>query len=238
MNGEIPLYIRIRKELLKKIKKITPGFNKLETEKLLAEHFGTTRATIREAMNSLIRDGFITRWQGKGNFGHPSAANLQMRFDITSDFRRLLQDCSGKPAVRQENIRISVPSPEMLKRMPESAEEGVVVFDWIYTSGGDPVIHCRVEVLRHLLPELPVPEKGAPKLADYLKRHCGVDITNTTTWLRAGRSAEAAAVFGLPYDVPMLVWDEIFYDLYDRKVCFNTIHFHPEKIDLSMLQNI
>ncbi len=238
MDTDAPLYVRIRNELLKKIKKMSPGNNRLETEKVLAETFGTTRATVREAMNSLISDGLITRWQGKGNFGHPSAANLAMRFDITSDFRHLLRDLKSRVTVRQKNIRISEPSPEMLRRMPEAGDERVVVFDWMYESGKSPVIHCRVEVLRRLMGELPEPAKGAPKLADYLKQYCGVDITGTTTWLRAGLSREAADLFGIGADVPMLVWDEIFYDLYDRKICFNTIHFHPEKIDLSMLQNI
>lgn len=238
MNGEAPLYIRIRNELLKKIKKMEPGENRLETETVLAEQFDTTRATVREAMNSLIRDGLITRWQGKGNFGHPSAANLAMRFDITSDFRLLLRDLRGRVVVRQENIRVAQASKEMLKRMPEAEGEEVVVFDWIYLSDKEPVIHCKVEVLRHLMKELPAPERGNPKLADYLKAYCGVDITGTTTWLRAALSGDIAFLFGSDPDTPMLVWDEIFYDLYDRKVCFNTIHFHPEKIDLSMLQNI
>lgn len=240
-SRNLPLYLQIKGELLEEIRRMEPGKNRLEPEEMLAERFGTSRATIREAMNALIREGSITRWQGRGNFGHPGVSSLNMRIDIDSDFRRIISGNGGVVEVRQSEMVRKEPSSQMLLRMPEAEGEQVVAFDWIYRDGKDPLINCRVEVLRHLMKELPPGqrlEEPAPRLSDFLKRYCDVDIVYTTTWLRSGSDKELAGRFGVDPSSSMLIWDEIFYDLYDRKICFNTIHFHPRRIDLSMLIHI
>lgn len=237
-TGELPLYQKIKEELRAIISSMDPEKNRLETETELARKFKTTRVTIREGMNALINEGLITRWQGKGNFGHPSAANLPMRFDITSDFRKLVGELGKKTTLRHENIERALPSKRMVTRIPEASVSEVIGFDWIYCSGGKPVINCRVEVLDRFFKGEPKKAKGTPKLAEYLETYCDLKITNTTTWLKADTAPPIAELFGLPPETPLLSWEEIFYDLFDRKICFNTIHFHPEKIDPAMLQNI
>jgi GntR family transcriptional regulator len=232
---ELPLYLKIKQALLEEIKGMDPGKNRLEPEKILAERFGTSRATVREAMSALIREGSITRWQGRGNFGHPGVSSLDMRIDIDSDFRRLITDKGGRANVTQSEMERKTPSAQMLRRMPEAEGEQVIAFDWIYRDGKNPLINCRVEVLRYLMKELPEGGEPEARLSDFLKRYCDVDIVYTTTWLRSGVDEQIARRLGVAPSSPMLIWDEIFYDLDDRKICFNTIHFHPEKIDLSML---
>jgi DNA-binding GntR family transcriptional regulator len=234
----VPLYLRIRGQILETIRGMKPPANRLEPEEQLAARLGTSRATVRQAMDSLIREGYISRRQGKGNFGHPAVAGLAMRIDISSDFRRLISDSGGKVSVEQNNICITSPSERMKRRMPESSEDQVVSFDWIYRDGGKPVIICQVEVLRHLMRTMPEPGPPEPCLSDFLNTSCEAEITYTTTWLRSEVNPEMAGRLGVREEMPMVVWDEIFYDLHDRKICFNSIYFHPVRIDLSMLLTI
>ena len=259
-----PLHMKVREHLIEQIRRLQPGANRLETEEALAERLGTSRATIREAMASLIREGYVTRKQGKGSFGHPGIAGLQMRIDMNSDFRRLIRDSGGRVHVDRSPAVITTPSLQMLKRMPEARQDQVVAFDWNYRDGEEQVINCRVELLRHLMKEVPDhdaeartsretvpnqreqgrgempdheeagPEESAPHLAEFIERYCDVEITYTATWLRSETCPEIAERFGVDPGRPMVVWDEIFFDLYDRRICFNTIHFHPDRMDLSM----
>jgi DNA-binding GntR family transcriptional regulator len=246
-----PLHRRVREHLIERIRGMRPGANRLETEEALAERLGTSRATVREAMASLIREGYVTRKQGKGSFGHPGIAGLQMRIDMNSDFRRLIRSSGGRVYVNRSPAVITTPSAQMLRRMPEARQDQVVAFDWNYRDGEEQVINCRVELLRHLMKEVPDheaetgrgetpegeeagPEESAPHLAEFIERYCEVEITYTATWLRSEISPEIAERFGVDPGRPMVVWDEIFFDLYDRRICFNTIHFHPDRMDLSM----
>jgi GntR family transcriptional regulator len=232
---EMPLYQKVRSALMEEIRSMRPGNNRLEPEEQLARRYGTSRATVREALADLIKDGYITPWQGRGNFGHPHALNLNMRFDITYDFVHMLQDSYLEIDVEQSGISLAVPNEDLLVHMPQFRHTQVFAFDWVYTADGEPVIVCRVQVIKAAMRLMLSKRKDEMRLTDYLRRFYDGDITYATAWFKAGLNSEVAGIFEAPAGTPMQMWEEIFYDLYDRQICFNQVYFHPYKTDLSML---
>jgi DNA-binding GntR family transcriptional regulator len=234
---ERPLHRKAREYLLKRIAAMRPGENRLEPEEQLARTLGVSRATVREALADLVREGLITPWQGRGNFGHPHVLGLEMRFDVSTDFVHLLSGRRGgqEADVRQSSIELAHPSERMQRRLPNVRGLEVFAFDWDYTCGGEVCITCRVQVLREALELIPSARRGEMRLTDYLSRFCAGDIIYTTTWMGAAVDARSASLFGLEENTPLLFWEEVFYDLYDRRICFNEIFFHPRRCDLSML---
>ena len=230
-----PLYQRVRSALMEGISTMRPGNNRLEPEEQLAQRYGTSRATVREALADLIQDGYITPWQGRGNFGHPHALNLNMRFDITYDFVHILQDSYLDIDVDQSAINLSLPSDDLLEHMPQFKHTEVFVFDWVYVADGEPVIICRVQVIKAAMRLMLSKRKDEMRLTDYLRRFYDGDITYATAWFKAGINSQVARTFGAAEGTPMQMWEEIFYDLYDRQICFNQVYFHPDKTKLSML---
>jgi GntR family transcriptional regulator len=230
--------MQIRDHLLEEIKKMKPGNNRLAPEEDIAKKMGVSRATVRQAMEALIREGYISRRQGKGNFGHPGVTGLAMRFDRNSDFRNLVRESGGDFSLKQANMQLAHPSARMLKRMPHAEKEQTLTFDWIYQDNQRAAIHCKIEVLRYLVREIPKKELSEERLSDFLSRYCMVEISHTATWLSSSIDPDIARIFRIERGRSMVVWEEIFYDLYDREICFNTIHFHPDRIDLSMLIHI
>ena len=64
-----PVYMRIRRRVEERIERgIYPTGSMIPSEKDLAEEFGTTRLTIRSAVDELVRRGQIRRVCGKGAF--------------------------------------------------------------------------------------------------------------------------------------------------------------------------
>ena len=62
-----PVYMRIRRRIEERIERgIYPTGSMIPSEKDLAEEFGTTRLTIRSAVDELVRRGQIRRVRGKG----------------------------------------------------------------------------------------------------------------------------------------------------------------------------
>jgi len=65
----LPLYMQVRKSLLKNIVDGEYILGRpLPTESVLAEAFGTSISTIRQALSTLVSDGVLVRKQGKGTF--------------------------------------------------------------------------------------------------------------------------------------------------------------------------
>lgn len=64
-----PVYMRIRRRIEERIERgIYPTGSMIPSENELAEEFGTTRLTIRSAVDELVRRGQIRRVRGKGAF--------------------------------------------------------------------------------------------------------------------------------------------------------------------------
>lgn len=91
------IFLNIYKDLAEQIQngKLTPG-TKLPSESELAGQFGTTRETVRKALNLLVQNGYIQKLRGKGSF---VLDVHRMDFPITGliSFKEMAQKI-GKPS--------------------------------------------------------------------------------------------------------------------------------------------
>jgi len=79
---------------------LTPG-SRLPTERDLADMYGVSRITVRQALQALASDGFITRRQGSGTFVSERVSTVQHDLGLTGSWRdRAAQD--GKHASSRE----------------------------------------------------------------------------------------------------------------------------------------
>lgn len=231
-----PKYKKALRHIKMAIKELSPGNNALETEEKLATRLGMSRATIRQATDEMIQQGFITRIQGKGMFGHPQVDSLKMRVDMDSNFRDHLTRSGYRVSVTQSQAEIKPASKEMLRKRPEFSETMVYSFQWSYYADETPAIICRIEIPMDLVIK-PMSELPSLTLKDTLKDICNLDFSYTIAWLRAVLDKKACDDFNLAIEAPLLVWDEYFYDLFDNLICYNEIFFHPEIMDMSMINN-
>lgn len=99
-NVHLPLYLRIRRIIRDKINdgEFTPGAA-IPSELELAQKYGTTKLTVRNAIDGLIDEGMLFRAQGKGTFvTHGLSANSSSRGP--RGFRASQGDLKHHPSVR------------------------------------------------------------------------------------------------------------------------------------------
>ncbi|ADK80190.1 GntR family transcriptional regulator [Sediminispirochaeta smaragdinae] len=232
---KFPKYKVIKHYLLQRIKEMVPGDNRLETEEVLSEKMGVSKATVRQAMDELISEDLITRQQGKGVFGHPRVGELKMHLGLWANFRDYLSRAGYRVSVTQSPFRVDIASKHMVARAPSLEGAHVYAFDWIYYANDKPVIVCRIEVPMDLVINPLQSEVPPLTLKESLKTLSGKNFSYAISWIRSSLDREAARLFALDEMTAFLVWDENFFDLYDNHLCYNEILFHPDYLDFSII---
>ena len=221
-------YQVLRREILA----MKPGSNRLPSEEELSRTLGVSRATVREAMQELVRQGYVTRRHGKGNFGHPSVAGLGQRMDLTVDFLELFRTEDQQVGAIPLESGPAQASPAMQARYPQPCG-AVFAQTWLYLLGDKPIILCRVETPIELLPsDPPLPDRCC--LTPWLARVAGRDVAYYASHMDCRTDDSADRALGLREGTALLNRQEILYDIQDQPVSFCDVYFHPEYTDLSM----
>lgn len=98
-SHEQPIYLRIRRKIEERIDRSEyPAGSVLPSENELADEFGTTRLTVRNAMDALVERGCIRRVQGKGAF--VSSHNISHTSVPQGGFRKVAEALGMEPSVR------------------------------------------------------------------------------------------------------------------------------------------
>lgn len=79
----IPQYQMIADELREKIR-VMPLGAQIDPEKALAEQYGVSRGTMRQAIDLLVREDLVVRVRGRGSFRtHPKEQSLQLTIETS-----------------------------------------------------------------------------------------------------------------------------------------------------------
>lgn len=129
-----PKYYRLKTELLGLIAGLHPGVL-IPTERALAEQYGTSRTTVRQAISELVAEGKLGRIQGHGTFvAPPKVTHVRQLTSFSDDARAqglradftllslnvMTSDAEvsvhlgldqGKPVTRLERIRLIEEEP-------------------------------------------------------------------------------------------------------------------------------
>ncbi|WP_320128488.1 GntR family transcriptional regulator [uncultured Sphaerochaeta sp.] len=235
MNKKVPLYIQAKQYLENEIASMPPHGNQLESEPVLTKKLKMSRGTIRKALTELYREGLISKWRGKGSFGHPAVARLPMRFDVDSNFRLLLEHSGYRVHLTRSAWRETFGTEEMELRIPGARERSYVTFDQDFFADDSLAIHTTVCIDMGFIKVYPEPGEYHDNINKFFLTHCKMKSEHVISWQRAETNPLIASSFGLPPETPLLCWQEVYYNVYDECMGYIKINFNPGIMDLSML---
>lgn len=133
-TSSVPLYVQLEERLLARLtsKEWPPG-TKIPSEEELANYYGVSRVTMRQAMARLVDRGFIVRGRGRGSFVRDSHFTSSARgiSSFTSEISALGY-APGNKVLSIKELPAEIQVADALK-----IEEGVLVWEISRLRTGD-----------------------------------------------------------------------------------------------------
>jgi GntR family transcriptional regulator len=223
----LPKYLEITACLRQELRQ-APAGSRLPPERELAERFGVSRMTLRQALDELEHEGRLERIRGNGTFvRRPTVTMGPSLTSFTEDMRaRGLQ-----PSARVlgfARIRASAEAAEALG-LPGGSD--VVWMERLRLADGEPI--C-VEVAQFPARFQRLLEEGDPEQSVHdILRRAGVQPTSLRRRVRAVAAVQREALLlGLPDGAPMLEVLDVFADPAGRPVQYARSRYRPDRYEV------
>ena len=211
MPGKSLLADRLRDELLEEMTstQLPPG-TKLPTEGELVKRFGVSRATVREAVTSLVEAGYVTRRHGSGSYV-AERRRMPHGLDSTLSYLAMIESAGARAGMRVLDAVLDQYS-KIDSSLHLSQGDMVLAVERVRTADDRPVIYSRDRIPARLLSgDLDI-ENLHPSLFGLLSSS-GHAADHATATLRAVAStSRTAKVLGVRRGKPLLYIEEIDYD--------------------------
>lgn len=152
MSGRTTRQEDVRRAVLAEILdgSLAPG-SKLPNEDALAERFGVSRATVREALRSLLTANYLTRRHGHGTFVSYTPVSRHA-LDTTVSYTAMIRQAGFEPTEQMLSKVLREATEEEVERLGIGSTASVVAVERVRLADGRPVIASLDRIPVALLP--------------------------------------------------------------------------------------
>lgn len=230
-KSHLPLHSQVEEVLRKLIRQAAYKKGKpLPKEVELANRFGVSRNTIRQATNKLENEGLITRKKGVGTFVTPRGLSTQL-----THWHSFTMEMMEK-GVAFENKEISVSwvkADEKLSRFFRIRKHTkVLLLKRLRSIEGKPVVYF--ESSFHPRIGLDGGEDFNQPLYQLLEEKFGIIVVRSNEHIRAQLAGMMAKKLDISPHDPILVRERFVYDPGDRPVEYNIGFYRSDKFTYSI----
>lgn len=215
MDGTVrePRYYRLKQHLLALTASAAPG-SPIPPERSLAAEFGTSRTTVRQALQELVVEGRLERRQGKGTFvAHPKLAQPLTLTSYTEDMR-----AQGiVPSSRLLDLSTIRADRAMAPRLDVGVGDRVTRIERLRLANEVPMAVERSHLAADRFPRLKRHLVRLGSLYDALREEYGVEPGRAEQTIEtAALSPQDAALLGADTGLPVLLLSRHTFDTHGR----------------------
>jgi DNA-binding GntR family transcriptional regulator len=225
LNRKLPLWYQVSQSLRASILGRRPQDPlRLPTEEQLAEHYGVSVLTMRQALKELEDEGLITRHRRRGTFIEPDARRGAA----------IVAQQSGMTAELLEHGPAPVPA-EVAEHFPDLDE--VAAYHRLRSDGatGEPTNHARNYVRPELASRIDPDDLLRWPMTKVLRDVVGADISRITDTVEARLAdPETAKLLQVPLLSPILHYTGLTYDAAGRVLDAAVIHYRGDRFSFTV----
>ncbi|HEY7814484.1 MAG TPA: GntR family transcriptional regulator [Nakamurella sp.] len=206
---KVPKYFQIKSQILDLIVGLAPGAA-VPTERDLAERFGTSRTTVRQAIAELVVDGRLERTQGRGTFvAQPKLMQVRQLTSFSQD----LQEEGWRPGSVILKITELPVDEEVGRHLGIAPGTSFHRVERLRTAGDEPIAH-EIAHLPGPLPDLGGELELRGSLYRTLREVFGIELAAVEDVVETALADPVdASLLGVDTGLPMLLvhrtaWDE------------------------------
>ncbi|GDY28854.1 GntR family transcriptional regulator [Gandjariella thermophila] len=203
VEGPKPKHAQLREILRRMADEELPPGAAIPSERELAERFGVSRLTVREAVGQLVADGVLTRVRGRGTFIARQRLDQQpYLMSFTEDMRRR----GLTPTTELLRSGEEVPPPATAAALGLAPGEPAYRVERLRRADGAPLAVERGWFHPRMLPGLLDADLTGSLYALLAERYrVHLDDGRQTVWAEAAKS-DTARLLGVPCGSPLLVF--------------------------------
>jgi GntR family transcriptional regulator len=210
----LPKYYVLKEQILTLIEDAVPG-TLIPTERALAEQYGTSRTTVRQAIGELVAEGRLDRTQGRGTFvAPPKVTHVRQLTSFTDDAASQGMTASARILDISE-----VPADNVTaKRLALEPGTGVHRVERIRLVNGEPLAH-ETAFLAGELPDLAANVEVRGSLYSALREDYGIRISEVEDTVETKLAGpEEVRLLDVEMGAPMLLVHRLGLDPDGRPV--------------------
>lgn len=208
-----PAHVRIRTDLLQEIESGAFGVDqRLPSEVELAERYGVTRMTVRQALMALVNDGMLVRRRGVGTFVAMGAAKRRNMSRLTGFMEEMRSD-GREVQTRMLVQQIEPPTDGLGTSLQLASGAHVVHVARLRMVDGEPVIVQHSWVPYDRAPELWNEPLVDDSLYATLRERYGIQLRRADQRIGAvAANSELASLLELRTGAPLLRIERVAFD--------------------------
>lgn len=228
------LYLQLYEILRKKIesKEWSPGMQ-IPTEEQLCKTFGVSRATVRNAILELVRQGYLIRQQGKGTFVSKSFISEGLLMNVV--FKKLwIEDTvSLKREILAKTVMMPIDNLSKILSIPENRH--IIYIKILWFLNGSPTILQESFVPYNICPHLLEEELEEKTIVELFEKKYSIKITKVNNYFElVSASKEISSYLNIEEGCCLiLMTQEIFSG--DSMVLFNKVYKKNDSNRLSVV---
>lgn len=238
LASKVPLFIVVKNILIEEIESGKLGSDgMLPSEEILAKRYKVSRSTIRSTLQSMEKDGIVTRQHGIGTFLNSESLQVKLHIDEAKGFFQLIRDSGHTPSIYETKISTIVIDGRLSKLLGVPKNKEALLLERLFLGDGKPGILVLEYIPNTSLIQIPSVEEIPESIYEFAEIFCHEAIDySISEIIPIKANSLLQEKMGLKQEEMFLRLEEIHYGKQNRSLIYSDVYVRDSMIRFQVLR--